>query len=127
DRDDWWVYDPRDPRTYNLWQPGRPAVASWRTSWAEDLSGYGGQYRYAVVLGFNLPAGVHRGPDGQRVADEPADTRLGGGIFLHVSGPGATSGCVSVPRAAMRRVLEWLDPARHPVVVMGPRGAIDRL
>jgi L,D-peptidoglycan transpeptidase YkuD (ErfK/YbiS/YcfS/YnhG family) len=127
DRSDWWVYDPRDPGSYNLLQPRRVATAAWRTSWAEDLSGYGGQYRYVAVLDFNLPAGVARAADGQLVAAEPADTRLGGGIFLHVSGPGATSGCVSVDRATMRSTLRWLDPAQHPVIVMGPRSAIDRL
>ena len=127
DRSDWWVYDPRDPRTYNVLQPRRVAASAWRRSWAEDLSGYGGQYRYVAVLDFNLPAGVTRAADGQLVAAEPADTRLGGGIFLHVSGPGATSGCVSVDRATMRSTLRWLDPAQHPVIVMGPRSAIDRL
>ncbi len=79
------------------------------------------------MLDYNLPGGVHRAADGQRVADQPADTRLGGGIFLHVSGPGATAGCVSVPRDVMRRVLRWLDPAAEPVLVMGPRSAITRL
>ena len=127
DRSDWWTYDPRDPSTYNILQPRRVPSSRWRTTWAEDLSGYGEQYRYAAVLDFNLPGAVHRAPDGQRVADEPADTRLGGGIFLHVSGPGATAGCVSIPRAAMRRVLRWLDPAAGPVLVMGPRSALSRL
>jgi L,D-peptidoglycan transpeptidase YkuD (ErfK/YbiS/YcfS/YnhG family) len=127
DGNDWWTYDPRDPATYNVLQGRRPATARWRRDWAEHLSAYGGQYRYVAVLDFNLPQGVHRAADGQWVADTPADTRLGGGIFLHVSGPGATSGCVSVPRATMRRVLRWLDPAAHPVLVMGPRGAISRL
>ena len=127
DRSDWWVYDPRDPGTYNVLQPRRVATSAWRRSWAEDLSGYGGQYRYVAVLDFNLPAGVTRAADGQLVAAEPADTRLGGGIFLHVNGPGATSGCVSVGRATMRLTLRWLDPAQHPVIVMGPRSAIGQL
>jgi L,D-peptidoglycan transpeptidase YkuD (ErfK/YbiS/YcfS/YnhG family) len=127
DRSDWWTYDPRDPGTYNMLQPRRVRSSRWRTSWAEDLSGYGGQYRYVAVLDFNLPGGVHRAADGQRVADEPADTRRGGGIFLHVSGPGATAGCVSIPRDSMRRVLRWLDPVAGPVLVMGPRSAITRL
>ena len=127
DRSDWWVYDPQDPRTYNVLQPRRVATSAWRRSWAEDLSGYGWQYRYVAVLDFNLPAGVTRAADGQLVASEPADTRLGGGIFLHVSGPGATAGCVSVGSTTMRRTLRWLDPAQHPVIVMGPRSAIDRL
>jgi L,D-peptidoglycan transpeptidase YkuD (ErfK/YbiS/YcfS/YnhG family) len=127
DRNDWWTYDPRDPKTYNVLQPRRVATSAWRRDWAEDLSGYGAQYRYAAVLDFNLPDGVRRTPDGQRVADRPADTRLGGGIFLHVSGAGATAGCVSVPRTEMRRVLRWLDPAAGPVLVMGPRSALSRL
>ncbi len=118
---------PRDPQTYNVLQPRRVAGSAWRRSWAEDLSGYGGQYRYAAVLEFNLPSGVHRAPGVGRVADTPADTRLGGGIFLHLSGPAATSGCVSVRRATMRRTLRWLDPAQHPVLVMGPLSAVDRL
>ena len=127
DRSDWWTYDPRDPRTYNVLQPRRVPSSRWRTSWAEDLSGYGSQYRFVAVLDFNLPSGVRRTADGQRVADRPANTRLGGGIFLHVSGPGATAGCVSIPKDAMRRVLRWLDPAADPVLVMGPRSAITRL
>ena len=127
DRSDWWVYDPRDPGTYNVLQPRRVATSAWRRSWAEDLSGYGGQYRYVAVLDFNLPAGLTRAADGQLVAAEPADTRLGGGIFLHVSGPGATAGCVSVSRTEMRRILQWLDPAAGPLLVMGPRSALSRL
>lgn len=127
DGSDWWAYDPRDPSTYNVLQPRRVPASRWQTSWAEDLSGYGGQYRFVAVLDFNLPGGVHRTADGQRVADRRADTRRGGGIFLHVNGPGATSGCVSVPRDAMRRVLRWLDPAARPVLVMGPRSALSRL
>jgi L,D-peptidoglycan transpeptidase YkuD (ErfK/YbiS/YcfS/YnhG family) len=127
DRTDWWTYDPRDPSTYNVLQPRRVASSQWRKAWAEHLSAYGGQYRYVAVLDFNLPVGTHQVPSGQRVADAPADTRLGGGIFLHVSGPGATAGCVSIPRASMRRVLRWLNRAAHPVLVMGPRSAITRL
>lgn len=127
DRSDWWVYDPRDPDTYNVLQPRRVAGARWRPAWAEDLSGFGAQYRYVAVLDFNLPGGVHRDADGERVAAQPADTRRGGGIFLHVSGPAGTAGCVSVRRATMRATLRWLDPARRPVVVMGPRTALRRL
>lgn len=126
DLDDWWPYDPRDPATYNVWQPRRTSAADWRTSWAEDLSSYGRQYRHAAVLDFNLPSEVHR-TGGERVAREPADPRRGGGIFLHVDRPGATTGCVSVAQADLRRVLRWLDPASRPVVVMGPRSAITRM
>jgi L,D-peptidoglycan transpeptidase YkuD (ErfK/YbiS/YcfS/YnhG family) len=123
---DWWPYDPRDPETYNVWQPRRGPAADWRTSWAEDLSSYGRQYRLAAVLDFNLPSGVHRS-EGEWKAQRPADTRRGGGIFLHVNGPGATAGCVSVRQAHMRTLLRWLTPHRSPVIVMGPRSEITRL
>jgi len=126
DADDWWPYDPRDASTYNVWQPHRAGSARWRTSWAEDLSSFGRQYRHAAVIAYNLPSGVHRA-GGQQVADVPADTRRGGGIFLHIDRPGSTAGCVSVVQADMVRILRWLDPARAPVIVMGPRSAITRM
>jgi L,D-peptidoglycan transpeptidase YkuD (ErfK/YbiS/YcfS/YnhG family) len=126
DADDWWPYDPRDPATYNVWQPHRSRSSDWRRSWAEDLSSYGRQYRYAAVLDFNLPRRV-RAAAGERLAGSPADTERGGGIFLHVERPGATTGCVSVAQREMRALLRWLDPANDPVVVMGPRPAISRM
>ena len=88
DKNDWWVYDPRDPRTYNVWEPFR---------------------------------------SGQRVATDTADTRRGGGIFLHVRGSGATAGCVAVARDRMRTLLRWLSSDQRPRIVVGPVGAIDRM
>lgn len=126
DRNDWWPYDPNDPKTYNVLQFRRPDNARWRTSWAENLRSYRTQYRYSVVIDYNLPSGVVR-RNGQRIAKEPADTRKGGGIFLHVNGSGATAGCVSVSRSNMRQILRWLDPAKDPIIVMGPRDVIDRM
>ena len=123
---DWWPYDPRDPKTYNVQQSSRPPNARWRRSWAEHLATYRTQYRFAVVLDYNLPRGVHL--DGrQRVASQPADTRKGGGIFLHVNGDGATAGCVSVTRPVMRTILQWLDPSAHPRIVMGPAAQLSHL
>jgi L,D-peptidoglycan transpeptidase YkuD (ErfK/YbiS/YcfS/YnhG family) len=126
DGNDWWPYDPRDPQTYNVWQPRRGPAADWRPSWAEHLASYGRQYRHAVVLDFNLPSEVHRS-GGEWRARQPADTRRGGGIFLHVNGRGATAGCVSVRGSHLRQLLRWLSPRRSPVVVMGPRAAITRM
>ena len=129
DNSDWWVYDPRDPRTYNVWQPFRSKQAQWRRGWAEHLADWaGGQYRYGVVLGYNLPSGVHWSPRvRQRVASDPADTRRGGGIFLHVKGSGATAGCVSVGRDRMRALLRWLSADARPRIVVGPTSVIDRM
>lgn len=126
DGNDWWPYDPRDPATYNVWQPRRTSAARWRTTWAEDLSSFGRQYRHAAVIAYNLPSSVHR-TGGQRVAGVPADTRRGGGIVLHIDRPGATTGCVSIAQPDLVRVLRWLRPAHGPMIVMGPRSAITRL
>lgn len=127
DRNDAWTYDPRHPSTYNLFQT---ADVSWRSygGYVERLWEYGSQYRYVAVLDYNLPGGtVTTGPDGIRRTDAPANTRAGGGIFLHVSNGTKTAGCVAIPQAAMRQVLRWLDPAKHPRIVIGPESAITRM
>lgn len=126
DGNDWWPYDPSDPKTYNVLQPWRARQAQWRTDWAERLASYRKQYRYAVVLDYNLPSDI-RWRNNQRIARTTADTTAGGGIFLHVNGSGATAGCVSVSRARMRQVLTWLDPDLDPVIVIGPRDVIDQM
>ena len=126
DRNDWWPYDPRSPRTYNVFQTRRVAGAAWRRSWAEHLWSYGGQYRFAAVINYNLPSGLYRS-GGQWFAREPANTRKGGGIFLHVNGPGGTAGCVTLAAADMRAVLRWLDSAKRPRIVMGPTSVIHRM
>jgi len=35
-----------------------------------------------------------------------------------------TAGCVSLPLADLDRVLDWLNPALHPVIAMGPDAVI---
>jgi L,D-peptidoglycan transpeptidase YkuD (ErfK/YbiS/YcfS/YnhG family) len=129
DNNDWWPIDPRDPATYNVYQHSRSDEARWRRTEAERLANWGtGQYRYGVVIDYNLPTGVRwSSAKGEYVAGEPADTRKGGAIFLHVNGRGATAGCVSVNLLRMRRVLRWLDTAKQPRIVIGPLKAIDEL
>lgn len=126
DSNDWWPYDPRDPKTYNVMQFHRSDQVKWRKTWAERLAGYTTQYRYSVVLDYNLPDNVKR-RNGQRITTDPVNTRKGGGIFLHVNGDGATAGCISIARDDMRSVVKWLDPARDPIIVIGPRDVIDRM
>ena len=127
DRNDAWPYNPADPATYNVLQT---ANRPWRGygGYVEHLWAKGPQYDYAAVLDYNLPAGpVVTGADGVRRVSEPADTRAGGGIFLHVTKGQSTAGCVAIPRDTMRQVLRWLDSARHPVIVIGPAAAITRM
>jgi hypothetical protein len=35
-----------------------------------------------------------------------------------------TQGCISLPYGDPIRVLTWLNPARHPVVVIGPASVV---
>lgn len=126
DRNDWWPYDPRDPRTYNVYQFRRTPTAAWRRSLAEHLWDFRDQYAYSVVIGYNLPSGLYTAGR-ERFATQLADTRAGGGIFLHVSAPHPTAGCVSIGRAALQAVLRWLRPSAHPRIVMAPTRDIGRV
>jgi L,D-peptidoglycan transpeptidase YkuD (ErfK/YbiS/YcfS/YnhG family) len=128
DRNDFWPYEPRDPATYNIYQRHKAANTHWRRGFRERLWDFRGQYRYAVVVGFNLPSGVHYSSDRRQwVARQRADTSRGGGIFLHVTDGGPTAGCVSMKVRPMRWLVRWLDPARSPRVAMGPRGYVRKL
>jgi L,D-peptidoglycan transpeptidase YkuD (ErfK/YbiS/YcfS/YnhG family) len=103
-QDSWWCQD-NDSRAYNRWT--EPPAADCRTAESEHLVTYRAQYAHALVVGFN-----YRHPVRGR----------GAGIFLHVDGRGATAGCVSVPREAMRRILVWADPDRRPHLAIGTAG-----
>ena len=51
----------------------------------------------------------------------PAVHTRGAGIFLHDLGPqaGPTAGCVAVPAVTMTRIMQWINPADHPVIAIG--------
>ena len=125
DGNDAWPYNPRVPATYNVFQD---SPVSWRSygKYVERLASYGRQYDYVAVLDYNLPDGrITRNDRGVRRTDQPADTRAGGGIFLHVSKGKPTAGCISIEHGAMRSVLRWMDRAKDPVLVVGPRSEIE--
>ncbi|HET6698491.1 MAG TPA: L,D-transpeptidase family protein [Nocardioidaceae bacterium] len=127
DRNDAWPYEPRDPATYNIFQPRQARTSHWRADYVERLADYRREYAYALVLGFNLPGGVHWSAQRhQRVATRPADTDRGGGIFLHVRQQRYTAGCVSAPRRQVRWLVRWLRPQAHPRIVMGPHRFVVR-
>jgi L,D-peptidoglycan transpeptidase YkuD (ErfK/YbiS/YcfS/YnhG family) len=56
------------------------------------------------------------------VAGFPWTAGRGSGIFLHVQIGKATSGCISLRRPALLRVLRWLDPASKPEISIGTAG-----
>lgn len=101
----WWCED-NASADYNRWV--QPLPADCAPGEAERLNAYPVQYGRAMVIGFNYA--------------KPVRNR-GAGIFLHVNGRGATAGCVSVPAAAMSRILRWADPAAGPHIAIGTTGA----
>ncbi|MDQ1020920.1 L,D-transpeptidase family protein [Streptomyces afghaniensis] len=100
-RDSWWCQD-NGSRSYNRWT--EPRAADCRAAESEQLITYGEPYAHALVIGFNY--------------ERPVRGR-GAGIFLHVNGRGATAGCVSVPKRAMRAILTWARPERKPHIAIG--------
>ncbi len=127
DGNDYWPYEPRDPATYNIYQPRKARTTRWRSGYVERLADYGYEYAYSVVLGYNLPRGVHWSKKRRQwVARTPADTDRGGGIFLHVKKNRYTAGCVSGPIRDVRWIVRWLDPGLNPRIVMGPRAWVKR-
>ncbi|MET9499656.1 L,D-transpeptidase family protein [Streptomyces sp. NPDC006552] len=108
-RASWWCQD-NDARSYNRWTEPRPRDC--RATESEHLADYPVQYAHALVVGFNYDRPVHG---------------RGAGIFLHVNGRGATAGCVSVPRAELRRILTWVRPGRAPHLAIGTSGGATAL
>ena len=86
--------------------------SAWGPSRAHDFD-------YVIAINYNRVSGSSpldpRRPKGQS---------LGGGIWLHLDHGSGSSACVTLPKAAMRLLLRTLDPAQHPVVVMGDRAAL---
>jgi L,D-peptidoglycan transpeptidase YkuD (ErfK/YbiS/YcfS/YnhG family) len=98
DDQDWWDALPGSP-TYNshVRQPENPGGDS------EHILSTGEIYDYVVNIAHNP----------QRVNGYAA------GIFLHVSNDEPTWGCVAIDRDVMREIVQWLDPARQPVISIG--------
>jgi L,D-peptidoglycan transpeptidase YkuD (ErfK/YbiS/YcfS/YnhG family) len=107
-RGDYWVEDNRSAYYNRYRNRSRGGFRWWIPSSEENSSerllAFPVQYEYSVVTSYNYDAQVrHRGA----------------GIFLHVNGTGATAGCVSAPRAFLRRMMWRLDPATVPVMAVG--------
>ena len=123
DANDYWVGDNKDASTYNMFQPSAAAKRTWRTGEAERLAAFPTQYEFAAVIDYNRPAPASITWDaahGQYVTSRPANVKRGSAIFLHVNGAGSTAGCVSLRRSDVVKVLQWLNPAKLPRIVMAP-------
>ena len=102
---DCWISDVAD-RFYNRLTARRRCVSP-----NEDLSriASAGPYEYALTTDYNT---------------SPIVVGKGSAIFIHVHAydragrTKPTSGCVSVSRAAMKRLFALLDPAKSPILVV---------
>lgn len=101
------VDDPRS-RYYNqLVDRSKVARVDWRTS--EQMLRDDHLYKWGIFVEHNR------------------DARPGAGscIFLHVwkDRAAATAGCTAMPEKELIRLLRWLDPAAHPILVQMPRSS----
>ena len=99
---DWWDEDPASP-TYNTFQHvrcGRPPPFRVKSlgMWQQPRA-----YPFLAIVEFNM---------------RPVVPGRGSGIFLHAQTSGATQGCVSLRRAALRQVLRWLRPEAAPRIAI---------
>lgn len=81
--------------------------------WAES---HWHDFDYVVAIDYNRVKGT---PPNDPT--RPEGQTKGGSIWLHMDHGSGTSACVSIPKAGMRTLLTTLDPAQHPVVVMGDK------
>ena len=80
-----------------------------------------GAFDYVIAINYNRKTGVSPLDD-----TYPLGYEKGTGVWLHVDHGGPTHGCVSIPRADIITLLRTLDPARHPVIVMGDAASLAR-
>jgi L,D-peptidoglycan transpeptidase YkuD (ErfK/YbiS/YcfS/YnhG family) len=104
---DWWDED-SSSAGYNTFQHVPCGSEPSYAGDSEALWTEGNAYPSMAVIDFNTP------PSGP----------IGSGIFLHANIGAPTQGCVSLPYSDLIQVLTWLNPARHPVVVMGPDSVV---
>ena len=99
---DYWVGDSASPYYNQLRSSLR---GGFNRAQSEHLIAIRPMYDNALVIDFNRPLAV---------------PGRGSAIFLHITDGATTAGCVAVSRRAVTALLRWLDPARHPRIVMGP-------
>lgn len=95
------VDDPKS-RYYNRIVDAAAVKKDWTS--AENMVPKSGVYRRGLIVQHNW------------------DQRPGAGscIFLHIRGRGPTAGCTAMREKALLRLLGWLDPAQHPLLVQLP-------
>lgn len=88
------------------------APHTWGKSYWHDFD-------YVIAIDYNRVKGT---PPDNPV--RPQGESKGGSIWLHLDHGSGTSACVSLPGPAMEYLIQTLDPAQHPVVVMGDKAEL---
>lgn len=98
--EDKWIDDP-ESADYNRHVRGETSAKSY-----ENLKLASSAYKYCMVIEYNTDQ-VVKGK--------------GSAIFFHLrnSETGTTAGCVAISESEMLQILKWLDPSKHPVILMG--------
>jgi len=99
-------------RYYNRIEDHASVTPDWHSS--EQMRRSDDLYRWGIVVDHN---------------SDPPQPGAGSCIFLHIwRGPGqGTVGCTAMPQARIESLLEWLDPAKQPLLVQMPRLRFDGL
>ncbi|MEU1599600.1 L,D-transpeptidase family protein [Streptomyces sp. NPDC005708] len=80
-----------------------------------------GSFDYVIAINYNRKPGTS-----PMDATKPMGDNRGGGIWIHVDHGGPTHACVSLSKTHMKQLMRALDPADHPVVVMGDAASLAR-
>jgi L,D-peptidoglycan transpeptidase YkuD (ErfK/YbiS/YcfS/YnhG family) len=88
---------------------GFQAPHSWDKAYWHDFD-------YVIAIDYNRVKGTSPNDP-----TRPQGQSKGGSIWLHMDHGSGTSACVSQSKADMEYLLRTLDPAQHPVVVMGDK------
>jgi D-alanyl-D-alanine dipeptidase len=100
------VCDPNSKYYNQIIDNKQVAQPDWRY---EELMRSTKQYRYGIVINYNR---------------DPAQPGAGSCIFMHIwdkPTSSGTAGCTAMSKANLHKILTWLDPAKHPVLVQLPQ------
>jgi L,D-peptidoglycan transpeptidase YkuD (ErfK/YbiS/YcfS/YnhG family) len=104
---DWWIsqYGGAYASIYNTMQTCSSSCPFNQGDPNEHLASITPEYRYAVVIEYNTTAPVVQGG--------------GSAFFLHVANGAPTAGCVAIPQASLVAIMQWLNPAAAPRILIG--------
>jgi L,D-peptidoglycan transpeptidase YkuD (ErfK/YbiS/YcfS/YnhG family) len=102
---DWWIS--QSGALYNTHQRCSSSCNFVQGAPNEHLHYVTPAYDYAVVIDYNTANTGH------------VTQGAGSAIFLHVTDGFATAGCVAIPQDSLVSIMQWLNPADHPRILIG--------